>query len=220
MAAMRWRDFDNLEPLPDSFFNLKNAPRRVHFIGIGGIGMSALAFVLAARGHQISGSDANESETLQRLRHAGVLCAIGHDETHLQLLENGAEAVIFGSAITPENPEFASAKKRNIPVWHRAQLLAHFANSAKVSIAVSGTHGKSTTSAMIAHILERCNAGFNNGPTAILGAEYPPFGSNARIGDADLVVVEADESDGSFTAFETNHCGRNECGTGAFGKLR
>ncbi len=193
---MRWRDFDNLELLPNSFFDLENnGPRRVHFIGIGGIGMSALAFVLAARGHQVSGSDASESATLQRLREAGVLCAIGHDETHLQLLQNGAEAVIFGSAILENNPEFAAAKKLKIPVWHRAQLLAHFANSAKVSIAVSGTHGKSTTSAMIAHILEK--SGKN--PTAILGAEYPPFGSNARIGDADLVVVEADESDGSFT---------------------
>jgi UDP-N-acetylenolpyruvoylglucosamine reductase len=114
-------------------------------------------------------------------------------------LGQSAEAVIFGSAITPENPEFAAAKKRNIPVWHRAQLLAHFANSAKVSIAVSGTHGKSTTSAMIAQILEKCGAGKNNGPTAILGAEYPPFKSNARVGDKDLVIVEADESDGSFT---------------------
>jgi UDP-N-acetylenolpyruvoylglucosamine reductase len=192
---MRWRDFDNLEPLPDSFFDASNGSRRVHFIGIGGIGMSALAFVLASRGHHVSGSDANESATLQRLREAGVLCALGHDETNLKLLNNGAEAVIFGSAISENNPEFAAAKKLKLPVWHRAQLLAHFANSAKVSIAVSGTHGKSTTSAMIAHILERCG----KNPTAILGAEYPPFKSNARIGEADLVVVEADESDGSFT---------------------
>mgnify|MGYP001343009892 CR=1 FL=1 len=77
---MRWRDFDNLELLPDSFFNIqKNGARRVHFIGIGGIGMSGLAFVLAARGHHVSGSDASDSTTLQRLRDAGVLCAIGHD---------------------------------------------------------------------------------------------------------------------------------------------
>jgi UDP-N-acetylenolpyruvoylglucosamine reductase len=193
---MRWRDFDNLQPLPDSFFDIKkNGVRRVHFIGIGGIGMSALAFILAARGHHISGSDANESEILQRLRKTGVLCALGHDENYLQLLESGAEAVIFGSAIAPDNPEFAAAKKQTIPVWHRAQLLAHVANSAKVSVAVSGTHGKSTTSAMIAHILEKTG----KNPTAILGAEFPPFGSNARVGDADLVVVEADESDGSFT---------------------
>jgi len=193
---MRWRDFDNLTPLPDSFFNIQDSgPRRVHFIGIGGIGMSALAFVLAARGHEISGSDANDSPTLQRLRDAGVFCALDHSEENLHLLGDQAEAVIFGSAITESNPEYAGAKKLGIPVWHRAQLLAHFANSARVSIAVSGTHGKSTTSAMIAHILER--SGKN--PTAILGAEYPPFNSNARIGDPDLVVVEADESDGSFT---------------------
>ncbi len=193
---MRWRDFDNLTPLPESFFNLQdNGPRRVHFIGIGGIGMSALAFVLLARGHKVSGSDANESPTLQRLREAGAQCALDHSEENLDLLGENADAVIFGSAITPSNPEYAGAKDLGIPVWHRAQLLANFANSAKLSIAVSGTHGKSTTSAMVAHILERCG----KNPTAILGAEYPPFNSNARIGDPDLVIVEADESDGSFT---------------------
>lgn len=189
---MRWRDFDNLEALPNSFFDV---PRRVHFIGIGGIGMSALAFVLQSRGHHISGSDACESAMLMRLREAGVLCTVGHSEENLNLLGDCADAVIFGSAITEANPEYSGARQLGIPVWHRAQLLAYFVNSAKFSIAVSGTHGKSTTSAMIAHILERCG----KNPTAILGAEYPPFKSNARIGDENLVVVEADESDGSFT---------------------
>ena len=193
---MRWRDFDTLDSLPDSFFDGGNhEPRRVHFIGIGGIGMSALAFVLASRGHEISGSDASESAMLDRLREAGVLCTVGHDEENLEMLGDRADAVIFGSAITSSNPEYSGAKKLGIPVWHRAQLLAYFVNNAKFSIAVSGTHGKSTTSAMIAHILERTG----KNPTAILGAEYPPFNSNARIGDPDLVVVEADESDGSFT---------------------
>jgi UDP-N-acetylenolpyruvoylglucosamine reductase len=193
---MRWRDFDNLAPLPDEFFDLeKFGPRRVHFIGIGGIGMSALAFVLKSRGHEVSGSDASESEMLGKLRNAGVLCAMGHSEENLNLLGARADAVIFGSAIGETNPEYAAAKKQNVPLWHRAQLLASFVNNAKFSIAVSGTHGKSTTSAMIAHILWKCG----KNPTAILGAEYPPFGSNARIGDPDLIVVEADESDGSFT---------------------
>jgi UDP-N-acetylmuramate--alanine ligase len=201
--SMRWRDFDNLAPLPDEFFDLeKFGPRRVHFIGIGGIGMSALAFVLKSRGHQISGSDASESAMLSRLRTAGVLCAVGHSEENLNLLGACADAVIFGSAIGETNPEYAAAKTQSVPLWHRAQLLAYFVNNAKFSIAVSGTHGKSTTSAMIAHILWKCE----KNPTAILGAEYPPFGSNARIGDEDLIVVEADESDGSFTLLKPMFC--------------
>jgi UDP-N-acetylmuramate--alanine ligase len=189
---MRWRDFSSLSPLPDTFFD---APRRVHFIGIGGIGMSALAFALKSRGHFVSGSDASESAMLQKLRDAGVQIVLGHDESNLRVLAGGAEAVIFGSAISENNAERVAANNADIPQWHRAQLLAYFVNNAKVSIAVSGTHGKSTTSAMIAHILTKCG----KNPTAILGAIYPPFDSNVRLGDPDLVVVEADESDGSFT---------------------
>ncbi|MDQ3814638.1 MAG: UDP-N-acetylmuramate--L-alanine ligase [Armatimonadota bacterium] len=189
---MRWRDFDHLPPLPDNFFD---TPRRVHFVGIGGIGMSALAFVLRARGHHVSGSDVSASEMLEKLRAAGVETVIGHRAENLDLLGAPAEAVIFGSAVRPDNPERAAAAERGIVQWHRAQLLAYFVNNAQQSIAVSGTHGKSTTSAMIAHILTQCD----KNPTAILGAVYPPFGSNVRIGDPDLVVVEADESDGSFT---------------------
>lgn len=189
---MRWRDFDDLPELPPQFFQI---PRRVHFIGIGGIGMSALAFVLRSRGHQISGSDVKESKTLAQLRETGAVVAVGHRAENLDLLGESCDAVIFSSAVTPDNPEWQEAQKRGVPLWHRAQLLAYFVNSAIKSIAVSGTHGKSTTSAMIAHILTECG----HNPTAILGAIYPPFGSNARIGDPDLVVVEADESDGSFT---------------------
>ncbi len=185
---MRWRDFDALAPLPTTFFD---TPRRVHFVGIGGIGMSALAFALQARGHQISGSDATESAMTQKLRDANIRIVIGHNVQNV----DSYDAVIFGSAISEDNPERAAAKEKNLPQWHRAQVLAYFVNSAESSIAVSGTHGKSTTSALIAHILVEC--GFN--PTAILGAEYPPFGSNVRLGSNDLVVVEADESDGSFT---------------------
>jgi len=190
---MRWRDFDNLTPLPDTFFA---QPRRVHFIGIGGIGMSALAFVLLSRGHHVSGSDANDSAMLARLREAGATTFVGHDASQL----GGAEAIVWNTAIAPTNPEMLAAEAAGLPRWHRGQLLAYFVNTAKYSIAVSGTHGKSTTSAMVAHIMER--AGVN--PTAILGAEYPPFGSNARIGDPDFVVVEADESDGSFTLLRPN----------------
>ncbi len=185
---MRWRDFDALAPLDPTFFD---TPRRVHFIGIGGIGMSALALALQSRGHQIFGSDAAESAMTQKLRESGVQVIIGHNAQNTE----SCDAVVFGSAISENNVERASAKAKTLPQWHRAQVLAYFVNTAESSIAVSGTHGKSTTSALIAHILVEC--GFN--PTAILGAEYPPFGSNVRLGSKDLVVVEADESDGSFT---------------------
>ena len=185
---MRWRDFDDLPVLPDTFFS---SPRRVHFIGIGGIGLSALAFALAARGHAVSGSDARESALLQKLRDAGIEVFVGEDAANI----SNRDAVIYGSAIATDHVERNAAREKEIPEWHRAQLLAFFVNNAAQSIAVSGTHGKSSTSAMVAHALERI--GLN--PTALLGAEYPPFGANVRLGDPDLVVVEADESDGSFT---------------------
>ena len=190
-SIMRWRDLYQLQsdsPLPEDFFEM---PRRVHFIGIGGIGMSALALLLKARGHDVSGSDERDGAMPGKLREVGIPVFIGHDAANI----NGAEAIFYSSAIPDDNPEWLAAIEREIPRYHRAQLLAHASNRAKVSIAVSGTHGKSTTSAMIAHILTE--TGHN--PTAILGAVYPPFESNLRIGDPDLVVVEADESDGSFT---------------------
>jgi UDP-N-acetylmuramate--alanine ligase len=192
---MRWRDFATLPVLPDDFFQLSHGPKRVHFIGVGGIGMSALAFALRARGHDISGSDAADSPLLATLRAAGVRTVLGHQADNVLWDNTPVDAIIWGSAISEDNPERQAALQHNIPQWHRAQLLAYFVNSAKFSIAVSGTHGKSTTSAMIAHILHKCG----KNPTALLGAVYPPFGSNALIGDPDLVVVEADESDGSFT---------------------
>ncbi len=192
---MRWRDFSSLPPLPEDFFT---TPRRLHFIGIGGIGMSALAQILLSRGHAVSGSDAHDSPLLQTLRDAGAQIFIGHDAKALD--DTKPDAIIWGSAIAPDNPERVWAKKHDVPQWHRAQLLAHLVNAANFSIAVSGTHGKSTTSAMIAHILEKTG----RNPTAILGAVYAPFGSNVRIGDPDLLVVEADESDGSFTLCEAS----------------
>ncbi len=191
---MRWRDLLSLQtehPLPEDVFE---TPRRVHFLGIGGIGMSALALLLKARGHSVSGSDERDGAMPNKLREAGIEVFIGHDAKNVA----GAQAIFYSSAIPPANPEWRAGHDAGIPFYHRAQLLAHVSNRAKISIAVSGTHGKSTTSAMIAHILTE--TGHN--PTAILGAVYPPFGSNLRIGDPDLVVVEADESDGSFTLLE------------------
>ncbi len=157
--------------------------------------MSALARVLVSRGHSVSGSDVNDGAHLQQLRELGIVVAIGQRAENLDLLGAPAEAIIFSSAVNTANSERVAAESRGIAQHHRAQLLAYFVNTAKRSIAISGTHGKSTTSAMVAHILTECG----QNPTAILGAVYPPFGSNVRLGDPDLVVVEADESDGSFT---------------------
>ena len=192
---MRWRDFDGLPDLQSSFLETK---RRFHFVGIGGIGMSALAFFLLHHGHSVSGSDVNESEMVTKLRKAGAVVTIGHQAANLDLLDGVLDGLIYSSAVDSQNAERVAAKEREIIQWHRAQLLAAIANRAKCSISVSGTHGKSTTSAMIAHVLEQCG----KNPTAILGAKFPPFGSNERLGDSELIVLEADESDGSFTLFE------------------
>ncbi len=153
--------------------------------------MSALGHVLLARGHRVSGSDANRNAQTHSLTAADAHIFEGHAAPNIE----GAQALVVSSAIREDNPELVKARELGVPVWHRAQLLAALSNGANVSIAVSGTHGKSTTSAMIAHILDTLGAN----PTAILGAVYPPFGSNVRVGNPDLVVVEADESDGSFT---------------------
>lgn len=192
---MRWRDFDGLPPLQSSFLETK---RRFHFVGIGGIGMSALAFFLLHNGHEVSGSDVSESGNVEQLRTAGAVIAIGHAASNLDLLKSVPDGLIYSSAVDVKNEERVAATERGIMQWHRAQLLAAIANRARCSIAISGTHGKSTTSAMIAHVLEQCG----KNPTALLGAKFPPFGSNARLGDAELVVLEADESDGSFTLLQ------------------
>ena len=188
---MTWQELLQLDaraPLPAHWLD---APRHVHFVGAGGIGMSALGHVLRARGHRVSGSDAGQNAQTAALSKAGAQIFEGHAASHIE----GADALVISSAIAPDNPELVAARERGIPVWHRSQLLAALSNGARTSIAVSGTHGKSTTSAMIAHILTE----LGENPTAILGAVYPPFASNVRVGNPDLCVVEADESDGSFT---------------------
>ncbi len=188
---MRWSELKALnEASPLSPDWLKES-RHVHIVGAGGIGMSALGHILLARGHRVSGSDANVNAQTEALVQAGATVFQGHLASNIE----GAGALVVSSAISEDNPELVAAREHGIPVFHRAQLMAALSNAAKVSLAVSGTHGKSTTSAMIAHILTQTGAN----PTAILGAVYPPFGSNVRVGNPDLVVVEADESDGSFT---------------------
>ncbi len=188
---MRWSELKELDAASPLTAEFVDQATNWHVVGAGGIGMSALGHVLLARGCGVSGSDASTNAQTRALLEAGATIFQGHDAGNIK----GAQALVISSAISEDNPELVAAREANVPVFHRSQLLAALSNRAGVSVAVAGTHGKSTTSAMIAHVL--CVLGAN--PTAILGAVYPPFGSNVHVGDPDLVVVEADESDGSFT---------------------
>jgi UDP-N-acetylmuramate--alanine ligase len=163
--------------------------RRVHFIGIGGIGMSGIAELLANLGYVVSGSDERRSPLTDRLRQLGVQVAIGHAAEHV----GGADVVVVTSAVNARNPEVAEAVRRNIPVIPRAEMLAELMRL-RYAIAVAGAHGKTTTTSMIALVLER--AGLD--PTAVIGGRLSAFGSNARLGRGELMVAEADESDRSF----------------------
>jgi UDP-N-acetylmuramate--alanine ligase len=161
----------------------------IHFVGIGGIGMSAIAEVLLNLGYRVSGSDLRESEVTRRLRALGGNVAIGHQPAHLA----SADVVVVSSAVRPDNPEVAAARARDIPVIPRAEMLGELMRM-KDGVAVAGSHGKTSTSTMIAAVLAR--AGLD--PTAIIGGKVQAFGSNARLGRGDVLVAEADESDGSF----------------------
>jgi UDP-N-acetylmuramate--alanine ligase len=163
--------------------------RRVHFVGIGGIGMSGIAELLVNLGYEVSGSDARRSDITDRLASLGVRVLIGHDGGHAV----GADVVVTSSAIAADNPEVAEARTRHIPVIPRAEMLAELMRL-RVGIAIAGAHGKTTTTSMIALMLER--AGLD--PTAVIGGRLSAFGSNARLGRGQYIVVEADESDRSF----------------------
>jgi UDP-N-acetylmuramate--alanine ligase len=163
--------------------------RRIHFVGIGGIGMSGIAELLANLGYEVSGSDAKASDTTARLAQLGVRIAAGHAAGHV----GDADVVVTSSAIQPGNPEADEARRRGIPVIPRAEMLAELMRL-RYGIAVAGAHGKTTTTSMVAVLLER--AGLD--PTAVIGGRLSAFGSNARLGRGDYMVVEADESDRSF----------------------
>jgi UDP-N-acetylmuramate--alanine ligase len=163
--------------------------RRIHFVGIGGIGMSGIAELLANLGYEVTGSDVRRSDVTDRLETLGVRVQSGHDAANV----GTADVVVVSSAIRPENPEVSEARRRNIPVIPRAEMLAELMRL-RYGIAVAGAHGKTTTTSMIALVLER--AGLD--PTAVIGGRLSAFGSNARLGGGDYVVVEADESDRSF----------------------
>jgi UDP-N-acetylmuramate--alanine ligase len=166
------------------------ATRRVHFVGIGGIGMSGIAELLANLGYLVSGSDAKRSEVTARLEQAfGVTVFEGHQASHV----GDADVVVVSSAVRASNPEVTAARQRGIPVIPRAEMLAELMRL-RFSIAVAGSHGKTTTTSMIALVLER--GGLD--PTAVIGGRLSAFGSNARLGRGEYMVAEADESDRSF----------------------
>ncbi|HEX7094583.1 MAG TPA: UDP-N-acetylmuramate--L-alanine ligase [Acidimicrobiales bacterium] len=164
-------------------------PLAVHVVGVGGAGMSAIASVLAAMGHRVSGSDLKASPGLDRLAALGVRVHVGHDAAHVA----GADVVAISSAIPDRNPEVVAARERGIPVLRRAEILAAIAAQRR-TVAVAGTHGKTTTSSMLALVL--VEAGLR--PSFIIGGDVNEIGSGASWSDGELFVVEADESDGTF----------------------
>jgi UDP-N-acetylmuramate--alanine ligase len=171
-----------------SLFKTRHAAQ-VHFVGIGGIGMSGIAEVLINLGYRVSGSDLKESETTRRLHRLGARLEIGHRAENLV----SADVVVTSSAVRRDNPEVLAAQARKIPVIPRAEMLAELMRL-KYAVAVAGSHGKTTTTSMVATVMNA--AGLD--PTAVVGGKVNVLGSNAKLGKSDLMVVEADESDGSF----------------------
>jgi len=162
----------------------------IHFVGIGGIGMSGIAEVLLNLGYEVSGSDLYESQTTQRLQSMGARIVIGHREANL---DTNPSVVVISSAVKFSNPEVLEARKRTIPVIPRAEMLAELMRM-KYGVAVAGSHGKTTTTSMIATVLSA--AGLD--PTMVIGGRVKSLGSNARLGQGKYLVAEADESDGTF----------------------
>jgi UDP-N-acetylmuramate--alanine ligase len=163
--------------------------QHIHFIGIGGIGMSGIAEVLLNLGYQVSGSDVRETEITRRLQSLGGQIYYGHKAEFIQ----GAEVVVTSSAVRSDNPEVVAARKALLPVIPRAEMLAELMRL-KYGIAVAGAHGKTTTTSMVAHVL----AAGELDPTVVIGGRLDSWGSNARLGQGSFLVAEADESDGSF----------------------
>jgi len=168
---------------------MKHAIKHIHFVGIGGVGMSGIAEILFNLGYTISGSDQADSATLQRLTGLGIRTHIGHAAEHIA----AADAVVTSTAVHADNPEVIAARAAHIPVVPRALMLAELMRL-KTGIAIAGTHGKTTTTSLVASVL--AEAGLD--PTFVIGGRLNSAGSNARLGQGDYIVVEADESDASF----------------------
>ncbi|MBW1784796.1 MAG: UDP-N-acetylmuramate--L-alanine ligase, partial [Deltaproteobacteria bacterium] len=164
--------------------------RHIHFVGIGGIGMSGLAELLINLGYDVSGSDLKATDVTRRLANLGGKIFEGHHKDHIE----GADVVVYSSAVAIDNPEISGAADRHIPVIPRAEMLAELMRL-KYGVAVAGAHGKTTTTSMVASILT-CG---QLDPTVVIGGRLDIWGgSNAKLGQGDILVAEADESDGSF----------------------
>ncbi|MBX9871919.1 MAG: UDP-N-acetylmuramate--L-alanine ligase [Burkholderiaceae bacterium] len=168
---------------------MKHAIKHIHFVGLGGAGMSGIAEVLHNLGYTISGSDLSDSATLRRLAALGIRTCVGHAGAHIE----GADAVVTSTAVKPDNPEVLAAREKKIPVVPRAVMLAELMRL-KQGIAIAGTHGKTTTTSLVASVL--AEAGLD--PTFVIGGRLNSANANARLGSGDYIVVEADESDASF----------------------
>lgn len=166
--------------------------KKLHFVGIGGVGMSAIAEVMLDKGYEISGSDLSDSEVVKKLRSKGAVIYKGHNASNVE----GKEAIVLSSAIHQDNPELVQAKKLGLKIFHRSDILAYLLNAVK-GIAVAGAHGKTTTSSMISVVLEHAKVD----PTIIIGGFVDYLDGNAKLGKSDYLVAEADESDGSFLKF-------------------
>jgi UDP-N-acetylmuramate--alanine ligase len=163
--------------------------QQIHFVGIGGVGMSGIAEVLINMGYRVTGSDARRSEAVERLERLGAKVFTGHQPSHLE----GAHVVVYSSAVARDNVEVQVARQRGIPVIPRAEMLAELMRL-KYGIAIAGTHGKTTTTSIVASVL----AGAGLDPTVVVGGRVHGLGANARLGQGEFLVAEADESDGSF----------------------
>lgn len=168
---------------------MKHAIRKIHFIGVGGSGMSGIAEVLLNLGYQISGSDLSDSATLRRLASLGIETHVGHAASNVKQ----ADAVVTSTAVKADNPEVVAARERHIPIVPRAVMLAELMRL-KQGVAIAGTHGKTTTTSLVASVLAA--AGLD--PTFVIGGRLNSAGANAKLGTGDYIVVEADESDASF----------------------
>jgi len=163
--------------------------RHIHFIGIGGIGMSGIAEILLNLGYAVTGSDQRRNEAVERLEQLGAKIHVGHAAEHVE----GAHVIVYSSAVSRDNVEMQAARQRGVPVIPRAEMLAELMRL-KYGIAVAGTHGKTTTTSMIGAVLAEGHLD----PTIVVGGRVTGLGGNARLGQGEFLVAEADESDGSF----------------------
>jgi len=168
---------------------MKHKIKNIHFVGIGGSGMSGIAEVLLNLGYAVSGSDLGSNTATRRLAGLGAKVSLGHDAAYVE----GADVVVTSTAVKPENPEVVAARQKKIPIVPRALMLAELMRL-KRGIAIAGTHGKTTTTSLVASILAQ--GGLD--PTFVIGGRLNSIGANAQLGAGDYIVAEADESDASF----------------------